>query len=87
MTTPDNAIEAKRALREDLEAGNLTLSDALRRMRKIVGLNQTDFAKNIAGITPRIYMEYERGQGNPTIDTLNKIAKPFGYEIGFVKKK
>ena len=47
MTTPDNAIEAKRALREDLEAGNLTLSDALRRMRKIVGLNQTDFARNI----------------------------------------
>lgn len=65
MKKLSNVIEAKKSLRENLAAGHLSLSEALKRMRKIVGLTQTDFAKKIAGITPRIYMEYERDQGNP----------------------
>ncbi|WP_369832087.1 hypothetical protein [Motiliproteus sp. MSK22-1] len=36
--------------------------------------------------TPRILMAIENDKGNPTLDTLKKIGKPFGYEIGFIKR-
>ena len=87
MAASDNSIAAKKALREELEAGNLMIAQALRRMRKIAGMNQTDCTKKIVATTHRICMEYERGQGNPTVETLNKIAGPFGYGVGFVKEK
>jgi len=40
----------------------------------------------IVGIAPRILAAIERVEGNPTIDTLNKVGRPFGYKVGFVSK-
>lgn len=79
--------EAKRALAEALRNGELTLGQAVRRMRKITGLNQKDYATRIVGISPRILAEIERDEGNPTLETLNKIGRPFGYCVGFVHRK
>lgn len=87
MKRPENTTELKEQLKADIEAGNLALGEAIKRMRKIVGMNQKDYASKVIGISPRILMDIERGRGNPTIETLNKIGRPFGFEVGFVPKR
>ena len=58
----------------------------LRRLRKITGKNQKDYAQNVIGILPGVLAEIERDVANPTVDTLNKIGRPFGNVVGFVRK-
>ncbi len=82
----EEVTQAKLQLMDEIERGELSLGQAVRRMRLITGKNQKDFAKNIIGISPRILAEIERGVANPTVNTLNKIGKPFGYRIGFVPR-
>lgn len=69
-----------------IEKGALPLRDAVRAMRKSVGLTQAEYAKLI-GIAPRIVIDLERGVGNPTLASLQKIGKPFGLELAFVRKR
>lgn len=83
----EDATLAKRDLVEAIENNELTLGEAVRRMRKISGMSQKAYAERIVGIAPRILAEIELGQGNPTVETLNKIGRPFGYTVGFVAKR
>ncbi|MEZ5447840.1 MAG: helix-turn-helix transcriptional regulator [Thiolinea sp.] len=76
-------IRAREALFEDIAAGRLALPEAVRRMRKIVGMTQPEYAR-LVGIAPRVLMDIERGKANPRLDTLEKLAKPFGLQIGFI---
>ena len=84
---PKDASAAKRELIEAMEDNALALGEAVRRMRKISGMSQKAYATRIVGIAPRILAQIERGRGNPTVDTLNKIGRPFGYTVGFVPRK
>ena len=85
MAIPKNTTELKIELQDQLSQGQLTLGEATRKMRNITGLNQKEYANKVLGIAPRILMDLELGRGNPTLTTLNKIARPFGYQIGFIK--
>lgn len=78
--------EKKTNLYKKIQAGELTIGQATREMRKIVGLTQPEYAEKVLGIFPRVLMDVEKDNGNPTLDTLNKIAKPFGLEVGFIRK-
>lgn len=84
MKRPSNPTEKKLELQRQLVDGELTLGQAARNMRKIVGMTQEDYAKNILGVAPRALMEVERNKGNPTLETLKKIARPFGLEVEFI---
>ena len=79
-----DSARAKRELIDAIENHELALGEAVRRMRKISGMNQKAYAERIIGISPRILAEIERDEGNPTMETLNKIGRPFGYTVGFV---
>ena len=71
---------------KDLEEGNLgSLSNTIRKMRKVTGLTQPEYAR-LVGISPRVLIDLERGVGNPTLKTLEKIASPFGLRIALTKK-
>ena len=67
-----------------LAQGDIGIREATRRMRKILGMNQKDYAQKVADISPRILSEFENGSGNPTLATLEKIASPFGLKITFL---
>ena len=67
-----------------LACGDIDIREATRKMRKILGMNQKEYAKKIAGISPRILSEFENGSGNPTLATLEKIASPFGLKVTFL---
>jgi len=84
--TPEELRKEKEALYADLEAGKLTLGQATRRMRKIVGLTQAEYAEKVLKIYPRVLLEIEKDRGNPTLETLEKIARPFGLKVGFVRR-
>lgn len=86
MANKIDTATSKRALVEAINNNELTLGEAVRRMRKITGMNQKVYAERIVGIAPRILAEIERDSGNPTVETLNKVGRPFGYTIGFVPK-
>jgi transcriptional regulator with XRE-family HTH domain len=71
--TNEEVTQAKQQLMDDIESGELSLGQAVRRMRLITGKR-------------RVLAEIERGVANPTIETLNKIGRPFGYKVSFVCK-
>ena len=74
----------KQALYIGLARGDIDVREATRRMRKILGMSQKDYAKKVAAISPRILSEFESGSGNPTLATLDKIASPFGLRVTFL---
>ena len=74
----------KEELYRGLAQGDIGIREATRRMRKILGMNQKEYAQKVAGISPRILSEFESGSGNPTLATLEKIALPFGLKVTFL---
>ncbi len=81
----ETSIREREAFYAEIEAGSLSLSEAVRRMRQIARMTQPEYAKLI-GIAPRVLMDIERGVANPRLDTLKKLGKPFGLGLGFVSK-
>lgn len=79
--------EMKNELYSDLARGTIDIREATRKMRKIIGMTQAEYAKKVAKISPRILSDFERGTGNPTIETLEKIGKPFGLKVSFLPPK
>jgi len=74
----------KDELYRGLALGDIGIREATRRMRKILGMNQKEYAQKVANISPRILSEFENGSGNPTLVTLEKIALPFGLKVTFL---
>ncbi len=71
----------KQVLIRQLELGEITLGQAIRRMRKEwAGLNQTRLAR-ICKVSVNTLSAVERDEGNATIDTLGQILAPFGMEV------
>ncbi len=83
MKTRD--FEYRKRIYDQLESGEIDFRRAVAGLRKSMGLAQADFAKKI-GIAPRVLIDFERGQGNPTLSTLQKIGAPLGFEITFRRK-
>ena len=82
--TSDEMARMKENLYLSLAQGHIAIRDATRRMRKILGMSQKEYAQKVASISPRILSEFESGSGNPTLATLEKIAKPFGLMVTFL---
>ena len=64
------------------ERGELTIAEAIKAMREMTGLTQAEFAAH-RGVSRRVIQDIERGTGNPTVDSLNSVAKLFGLRVGF----
>jgi transcriptional regulator with XRE-family HTH domain len=79
-----NTAALKEELYYALACGDIDIREASRKMRKILGMSQKEYAKKIAGVSPRIISEFENGSGNPTLATLEKIASPFGLKVTFL---
>ena len=59
---------------------------AVRDRRKELGITQPHLAE-LAGVSTNTLYKLERGQGNPTLDVLNKLAEVLGMELKLVVKK
>lgn len=77
----------RQELFEDIEAGRLSLAEATRKMRKIIGMNRRDYAEKVLKIGFETLQDVETGHGNPTLKTLRAIGAPFGFEVGFIRNR
>ena len=73
----------RRAFYEKISQGEMDIPQAMKAMRAMTGLTQTEFAAH-RGVSRRVIQDIERGTGNPTVESLNSIAKIFGLQVGFV---
>lgn len=71
-------------LRDQLSAGTISIGGAVRRLRhEVTGLGQEQFA-SMCKISLRTLRQIEQDEGNPTMQTLNAVFKPFGMRVGVV---
>nr|WP_314580626.1 helix-turn-helix transcriptional regulator [uncultured Pseudomonas sp.] len=71
-------------LRDQLAAGTVSIGGAVKRLRNdVTGLRQEQFAA-MCKISLRTLRQIEQDEGNPTIQTLNAVFKPFGMRVGIV---
>ena len=55
----------------------------MRTMRLIARKSQAEYAR-MCDVSPRVLTEIEAGRGSPTVETLEKLLRPFGYRVGVV---
>lgn len=84
-------IEERTQLIDSIQAaladGTLDIAVAVRRLRtEVTGLQQTQFAR-MYKISVRTLVHIEHGEGNQTLKSLNAVFKPFGMQMGVVKRR
>lgn len=82
--------EEKRARRSEVTRkafrGELRLPGAIREMREAIGLTQAEFAHYFR-LTRQQVIALENGRANPTVETLEKICRVYGFRVGFVPRE
>ena len=64
-----------------------TIGEAIKNRRKELKITQPHLA-DLSQISVNTLYKLEKGQGNPSMDVLNKLAEVLGMELTFeVKKK
>ncbi len=64
-----------------------TLGETIKKRRKELRITQPHLAE-LANVSTNTLYKLERGQGNPSLDVLNKLAEVLGMELTLeVKKK
>jgi transcriptional regulator with XRE-family HTH domain len=80
--SPETLTALRRGLVERILREQPDIPEAARWIRESLGLNQRDFARLVGLSTPQV-ARLERGEVNPTLETLLAIGKPYGLGIGF----
>jgi DNA-binding XRE family transcriptional regulator len=78
--------ELRRALAAKAAAGELRLPEAVAEIRYSFGMTQDQFAQ-ATGLTKRQVAEIETGKANPTLETLDRIGRLFGFTVGLVPRQ
>lgn len=84
--TKEEILENRRTLAERARNGDLRLPEAVVEIRKGFGITQEEFAKTLS-LTRRQVAEIEAGTANPTLETLFKIGRIFGFTVGFITRE
>jgi DNA-binding XRE family transcriptional regulator len=84
--TKEEILENRRTLAERARTGHLRLPGAVAEIRKGFGMTQEEFAKTLS-LTRRQVAEIEAGMANPTLETMEKIGRLFGFSVGFVPRE
>jgi transcriptional regulator with XRE-family HTH domain len=78
--------ERRAAIAARARGAQLRLPEAIREIRHALGQSQEEFAK-LFKLTLRQVKELESGQANPTVETLSRVGKAFGFKLGFVPQR
>ena len=63
----------------------MNLAEAIKSRRKLLSISQADLAE-MSEVSPATIKNIERGKGNPSIETLEKLFEVLGMEIVFKVK-
>jgi transcriptional regulator with XRE-family HTH domain len=64
----------------------IDLGEKLRQRRELLGLLQSQLAA-LAAVSTRTIQLVEQGKGNPSMDTLFKLADPLGLRLDLLIKE
>ena len=73
----------RKELTQLVPAAHSNIPRLLRTMRLITRKSQGEYAK-LCGVSPRVVTNLEAGKGKSTVETLEKLLRPFGYKVGIV---
>ena len=87
MTLSIDVRQAKiQSIEDDLAQDKITLGEAVKRFRvDVTQLQQTQYAR-MCKISVRTLIQIEHDEGNPTLKSLNAVFKPFGLQMGVVRR-
>lgn len=63
-----------------------TLGETIKKRRKELSITQPHLAE-LANVSTNTLYKLERGQGNPSLDVLNKLAEVLGMELTLEVKR
>ena len=63
-----------------------TIGQTIKQRRKELGITQPDLSE-LAGVSKNTLNQLERGQGNPSLDIITKLAEVLGMELKLEVKK
>jgi transcriptional regulator with XRE-family HTH domain len=61
------------------------IPELVKTMRLITRKSQAEYAR-FCGVAPRVLADLEAGKGSPRVETLDKLLRPFGFQVGVVAK-
>lgn len=64
----------------------MELAETMKVRRKTLGISQQDLAE-MSGVSLATIKDIERGKGNPSLDTVQKILDILGMEIKYVVRQ
>lgn len=79
----ETLLEARHALLRMAEGGELAWAEGVRGMRRCFAMTQSEFGQAF-GLTTRQVSQLETGAANPTVATLERLARPFGLTVGLI---
>ena len=72
--------QLKEEFYDQVDRGELSVVESLKIMRKIAGRSQAAYAK-ATKVNHKVLVDFERGVGNPTIHSIEKLLAPFNLEL------
>jgi len=70
----------------EVQSGQHDLGRSIYLMRRVNGLSRKVFSEKL-GVSVRTLTRIETGEGNPSLSTLQKIVRVFGFEVGFIRRR
>lgn len=75
------------SVQQGIADGTLQIGEAVKRLRvEGAGMHQTQYAR-MCKISVRTLIQIEQGEGNPTLKSLNALFRPFGLQMGVVRRQ
>lgn len=84
--TKSEINESRREIIRRAKEGKLVFPEAIRYIREALDLTQQEWA-NYLGMTRQQIIAIESGRANPTIETVNRMLRPFELKVGIVVKE
>jgi predicted transcriptional regulator len=81
--TRDEVEALRKELLSLVPQASADIPQLMRIMRLIARKSQIEYAK-LCEVAPRVLADIEAGKGSPTVETLEKLLRPFGYRVGIV---
>ncbi|MDB2447226.1 helix-turn-helix domain-containing protein [bacterium] len=72
--------QIRKELYTKLEAEGLSISETIKKLRKILSKSQPEFAEYV-GVSVSVLRKIEQKTGNVTLETLDKIFSKFSFEL------
>ena len=81
----DEVESLRERLSELVPMESASVAELLRMMRLITRKSQAEYAR-MCGVAPRVLTNIEGGVASPTVETLEKLLRPFGFQVGVVMR-